>query len=65
MKKLMILSGERSRLQKTALTHLSTYVLEGATEDLTALIALDRRLVPRPPRLFIHHGPRDPPDRTS
>jgi len=65
MKKLTILTGERSRLHTTAITHLWNHVLEGSTDDRAALIALDRRLTPRPPRLVIHHGPRDPPDRKS
>ena len=64
MKILMILPGERSRLQKTAIKHLWRYVLEDSMEDRAALIALDYRLTPRPPRLSIQHGPRDPPDRT-
>jgi len=65
MKKLMILPGERTRLQTTAVQHLRNYVLDGSVEDRSALIALDSRLVPRPPRLFVHHGPREPPDRTT
>ena len=64
MKKLTILAGDRSRLQETALKHLWRFVLEDSTEDHDALIELDRRLIPRPPRLVIHHGPRDPPGCT-
>jgi len=61
VKKLTVIAGDRTRLEKTAREHLWEYILKGSANDRDSLFVLDNHLTPRPPRLLLSSGPRDPP----